>query len=96
MISVKILPAVSSDDIAQVRALFVEYVEWLGIDLSYQGFAAELELLPGCYAQPGGCILLAREDGEALGCVAVRPFNDNACEMKRLFVRASARGRGAE
>jgi len=49
-----------------------------------------LDALPGGY----DVILLAREAGEVLGCVALKPLQDGACELKRLYVRSGARGRG--
>jgi GNAT superfamily N-acetyltransferase len=88
-------------DYAAFASLAREYYESLGVDLTFQNFESELAELPGCYAPPGGAILLASaSDGALVGCVAVRPlFKEGAdvpgtCEMKRLFVRAPGRGGG--
>ena len=75
-----------ADDVELVRTLFREYADGLGVDLSFQGFDEEVAALPAGY----GVLLVAGSDG----CVGVRPFSDGICEMKRLYVRPSARGTG--
>lgn len=73
------------------RQIFEEYAQQLGVDLCFQNFDAELESLPGDYAEPQGALLLAKVDGELAGCCAMRQLVSsdypNACEMKRLYVR---------
>ena len=78
-----------ADDVELVRTLFREYAASLDVDLAFQGFAEEVAALPGGY----DVVLVARVDGEPAGCVGVRRLEDGVCEMKRLYVRPSARDR---
>jgi ribosomal protein S18 acetylase RimI-like enzyme len=86
--------AKTEDHYQAARELFIRYAESLGFDLEFQGFSRELAELPGEYASPGGCILLAEADAGFAGCVALRPLQGNICEMKRLYVLPEYQGGG--
>jgi putative acetyltransferase len=77
-------------DAELVRTLFREYADGVGVDLSFQGFEEEVAALPAGY----DAVLVAWLDDEPAGCVGVRSLGEGVCEMKRLFVRPSARGAG--
>src|SRR5437870_2653641 len=90
----ELIRATSPVQIDQARELFKEYAAWLEIDLCFQNFEKELAELPGDYAPPDGRLLLAYDDGELAGCVALRKIDEDICEMKRLFLRDRFRGKG--
>jgi putative acetyltransferase len=77
-------------DVEEVRLLFHEYAASLPFALDFQDFDREVADLPGAYAPPRGALLLAPE----AGCVGLRPIDETTCEMKRLYVRPTARGTG--
>jgi putative acetyltransferase len=92
--SLVITAASSEEDIETVRRLFRAYAESLPFSLAFQGFAAEFAGLPAPYVPPGGCLLLARQDGEAIGMIGLKPLAPDIAEIKRLYVVPEARGLG--
>lgn len=96
--NVVIRAAHSPEDFELARELFDEYARNLSVDLAFQDFEQELNGLPGEYAWPAGCVMLAFVDEQLAGCCALRPLDtsdySNACEMKRLYVRKLFRGFG--
>ncbi len=92
-------PARWPDEAPLAREMFLEYADWLAIDLCFQGFEAELAGLPGGYGPPDGGLWFTRVAGEMAGVVGLRPFGpdgraEGVCEMKRLWVRPGFRGLG--
>ncbi len=86
--------AESPAQISHARELFLEYAQSLGFSLCFQNFDKELANLPGDYAPPAGCLLLAECDGQLAGCVALHKLEPGICEMKRLYLRPQFRGKG--
>lgn len=90
----EILRARTAEDLAQARTLFGEYSEQVAEPRCFAAFGEELASLPGEYAPPEGRLFLARGDGQAAGCVAMRRQDERSAEMKRLYVREPFRGSG--
>lgn len=86
--------AESPQQISQARELFLEYAHSLGFSLCFQNFDKELAGLPGDYAPPAGRLLLAFQETQLAGCVALHKLEPATCEMKRLYLRPQFRGRG--
>ena len=91
---VAITEARSESDIEAARELFRAYANSLPFSLDFQGFAEELAKLPGAYSPPAGCLLIAKQDGQAVGMVGLKPLVPGIAEIKRLYVAPVARGTG--
>ena len=89
-----IISATTPEDYAQVRHLFEAYQNFLGIDLSFQGFSAEIDSLSTIYGPPRGALLLAKIELYPVGCVGLRDLGDNIAEMKRMYVLPAFQGQG--
>ena len=89
-----IFQAKTDEHIRAAKDLFNEYADGLGISLCFHNFDQELNNLPGDYAPPDGRLLLAKDDDEIAGCIAMRKLGPGVCEMKRLFVRPAYRSTG--
>src|SRR3954452_4831962 len=96
--AMRVVEAADATSIEQARRLFrayaAEFAGSIAESLCLQGFEAELAGLPGRYAPPSRCLLLATEGGTPVGCVALRDLGEGTCEMKRLYVAPEGRGRG--
>jgi carbonic anhydrase len=96
----RIVPALSEETLSQARSLFRKYSTMPGVAPCVEDFEREVAALPGSYAPPSGRLLLAVQEisgnpDEPAGCGALRKFDHDICEMKRVFVRPEFRGLGA-
>ena len=89
-----IFPAQTTDDFEIAKQLLIEYADSLGFDLCFQDFDKELANLSIDYAPPQGCFLLAEDNNQPAGCVALNHFDKGICEMKRLYVKKPFRRKG--
>jgi len=89
-----IQPVETADQVAEVRPLFEEYWAAFGFTPCFQNFDVELAGLPGKYTPPDGRLALAFVEEAAAGCIALRRFDVQRAEAKRLYVRSQFRGRG--
>jgi putative acetyltransferase len=91
-----IAEAATAAEFDAAHSLIEEYAAQIGtsmgVDLGFQNLSAELQQLPDMYGPPSGCLLLASRDDEWIGCCALRRFTDEVGEMKRLYVKPTARG----
>jgi ribosomal protein S18 acetylase RimI-like enzyme len=85
-----VIERANQSDLDAVREIMRQYAASTGVDLSFQNFDQELATLLDFYE----VILVARLDENVAGCVALRQIDRDTCEMKRLYVRPSARGHG--
>lgn len=79
------------NDLENIKLLFNEYTTMLGVNLTFQGYDEEIKNLSGKYALPYGRLYIAYYNNKAAGCIALRKFENDGCEMKRLFVRPEYR-----
>jgi GNAT superfamily N-acetyltransferase len=87
-----IVPAWTAADLDAARALFRAYQREIGVDLCFQGFDTELATLPGKYGIPDGRLYLAKHEAATIGCIALRRFDADTGEIKRLYLVPEQRG----
>lgn len=90
----EITKPITEKDFDLVKDIFMEYQQYLNVDLCFQSFESELNNLKNIYEPPKGTILIVKAAEEIVACVALKPIEENNCEMKRLYVKPAFRGNG--
>lgn len=81
-------------DSKELRALILEYADWLNIDLSYQDFEGEMASLESLFSLPNGQYTFAIVQSQVAGGVGFRQLDKHTAEVKRLYVRRQYQGNG--
>ena len=89
---IKIVEANTKKFVERAKELIREYAQSLEFDLGFQDFDKEMEDFPGQYTSPKGCLYIALDENQPIGCVALRDLGQGICEMKRLYVKPNFRG----
>jgi GNAT superfamily N-acetyltransferase len=90
-VEMQIEPADSGDAVWCLEQYYRELAERFesGYDPGKTRSASVAELTP-----PAGCFVVARLDGEPIGCGALKIGTEGICEIKRMWVHHSVRGFG--
>ena len=89
---IKLVEANTTEFVEKAKELIREYAQSLEFDLGFQDFDKEMENFPEQYAFPRGCLYIALDSNQLIGCVALRELGQSICEMKRLYVKPYYRG----
>jgi ribosomal protein S18 acetylase RimI-like enzyme len=104
---IEIVSAQTGAALEQVITLSHEYVTWMIAEIQAQyptldigEFTSEHDYddvrkkFPGEHVPPDGCLLIAVQDGQVCGCIAVGRLTSSICELRTLYVRPACRGAG--
>ncbi|MBC7689743.1 MAG: GNAT family N-acetyltransferase [Aquabacterium sp.] len=89
---IEIRQATSATEFAAAKTLILQYVQWLGMDLSFQNFDQEMETMPQTYGHPDGALFIALKADKPVGVAGIKRFNATECEVKRMFIQPESRG----
>ena len=80
--------------IETARILMREYAALPHVAGRWNTIDQDIAALPAPFVVPQGVLLLAWWEDQPVGCVALGALDASTGEVKRMYVRAAARGRG--
>ena len=85
----------STDSAKKLLLQYGSYMfDELGLIAGKESFFKQLENFPGnIYLPPSGIFVIAKAGAAVMGCVGIKKFDDENCEMKRMFVSPEYRGK---
>jgi GNAT superfamily N-acetyltransferase len=84
----------TNDDLEVVQQLVDRALRDYGMYALFEATDADLTDIERHYDAHGGCLEVLESGGEVIGVLGWRPARDGVFELKKLYLRADARGRG--
>jgi len=99
---IRIYQANTNEDIADIRELFWEYLQWVNTRINEEfnvDFDIELILEEDMqnienFYPPYGRLLLVKDNTQVIGLACLRRIRDDIGEIKRMYIREEFRGEG--
>lgn len=91
-INISFKVAEAPQEFAEGASLFQQYAGYIAIDLSFQNFEEELKTIDRQYNKREGTLLIAYDGTKAIGCIALRKWDSETAELKRMFVQQEYQG----
>ena len=86
--------ATTDDDYDNAKQLFQEYALSICINLEFQEFDKELQIIKEMYGSSFGGIILVKDDENFIGCIGIRKIGDTVGEIKRMYIKPAYQKRG--
>ena len=93
MTSIEIRPYLPEDQPGVIAAVKAAY-DSLGYTMDFSEFDRDLADVPGTYQDSGGEFWVAEDEGLVAGCVGVTRESAEVCELHRLYLLPTLRGKG--
>lgn len=90
--NIRVKHAETALDFDNGKKLFLQYIQSLDFELTFQDVDRELQEISSEYNAPAGALLLAYDGNKAIACAGVRKIDANIAELKRMFVDPGYRG----
>jgi GNAT superfamily N-acetyltransferase len=90
----RIAAATGEAELELAREIWREYARVIDDPAWFPAFERDLAEIGERYGPPGGVFLLAWEGDELVGCGALRRLDDEAAEIRRVYVRPRFRAKG--
>jgi GNAT superfamily N-acetyltransferase len=86
--------AATNDDARGVRDLVFAVLREYGLAPDPEGTDRDLEDIEGSYLRCGGRFYVLEVGGTVLGTAGLHPGDDGACEIRKMYLHRTCRGRG--